>query len=277
MANRSDIPHLIDLLDGASHDVRELVLRELLSFGQSLEDELAAMDHQLSPAQRRAAERILFAHRKAEMRWEAWGEWPKLQDPNAQMETAFELLAQFQYGWTPPVSLRDLLDDLSRDYLTTCHTRDALSLSRFLFGVKNLRGNREEYYAPLNSNLIHVIQNELGLPISLACIFILVGARCGVAIEGCCAPGHFLARARMGGRTVFFDCFDGGRMLTEKEIGTIRAQMPKRLWQALADAATPVDIIRRVLNNLIHAYDLEGDTAQAQLMRDLQGGLPILS
>lgn len=277
MANRNDIPYLIDLLDGASHDVRELVLRELHSFGPALEDEVRAMVDQLSPVQRRAAERLIAAHRNAESRWEAWLEWPKLADPNAQLETAFELLAQFQYGWAPPVTLRELLDDLARDFLTTCHTRDALSLSRFLFGAKRLRGNREEYYAPLNSNLIHAIQHGAGLPISLSCIFILVGARCGIAVDGCCAPGHFLARAKMGGRTVFFDCFDGGRLLNDKEIGAIRSQMPTRLWRALADPARPVDVVRRVLNNLIHAYDLEGDTEHSRLMRDLQRCLPVLS
>ena len=275
MPDRSDIPHLIDLLDGASHDVRELVLRELLSFGESLDDEVQALVDRLSPVQRRAAQRLIAAHRKAEARWDAWYAWPKLASPAAQLEAAFELLAQFQYGWAPPVTLRELLDDLARDYLTTCHTRDALSLCRFLFGAKRLRGNRDEYYAPLNSNLVHVIQEGTGLPISLVCIFVLVGARCGIAIEGCCAPGHFLARAKLGGRTVFFDCFDGGRILNEKEIGAVRSQMPSRMWRALADPAQPVDIVRRVLNNLIHAYELEGDPGHARLMRDLQGCLPL--
>ena len=277
MPNRSDIPHLIDLLDGASRDVRELVLRELLSFGPTLEDEVRTLVDRLTPVQRRAAEHLIAARRKAESRWDAWCAWPKLTDPNAQLETAFELLAQFQYGWAPPITLREMLDDLARDFLTTCHTRDALSLSRFLFGAKRLRGERANYYGPLNSNLIYAIQEGTGLPISLACVFILVGARCGIAIEGCCAPGHFLARAKMGGRTIFFDCFDGGRILNDREIGAIRSQMPARLWQALADPAQPLDIVRRVLNNLIHAYDLEGDGDKARLMRDLQGCLPILA
>ena len=50
-----------------------------------------------------------------------------------------------------------------------------------------------------------------------------------------------------------------------------------RLWRALAEPAHPVDIVRRVLNNLIHAYELEGDTANARLMRALQASLPLLT
>jgi len=277
MADRNDIPHLIELLDDTSPDVREHVLRELLSFGPALEDEVRGLVDRLTSEQRRMAQRLLSAQRKAESRWEAWAAWPRLADPHQQLETAFELLAQFQYGWAPPVSLRELLDDLARDFLTTCHTRDALSLSRFLFGTKKLAGNRDEYYSPLNSNLIHVIQQGAGLPISLAAIFILVGSRCGVHIEGCCAPGHFLARSKMGGSTLFFDCFNGGHILTEREIGEIRSHLPAHMWRALADAAQPVDIIRRVLNNLIHAYDLERDSGRSQLMRDLQATLPLLT
>lgn len=277
MPNRDDIPHLIELLDDTSRDVRELVLRELLSFGPALEDEVRAMVDKMTPEQRRSAERLIAAQRKAETRWDAWYAWPRLEGTPAQLETAFELLAQFQYGWKPPVSLRELLDDLARDFLTTCQTRDALALSRFLFARKNLRGDRDNYYAPLNSNLIHVIQQGSGLPISLVCIFILVGARCGIAIDGYFAPGHFLARAKMAGRTVFFDCFDGGRVLNEKQLDALRQSMPSRLWRALAEPAQPIDIIRRVLNNLIHAYELEGDAEHARLMRDLQGCLPVLA
>ena len=277
MAERSDIPHLIELLDDTSPDVREHVLRELLSFGPTLDDEVRALVDRLTPVQRRVAEKLLQARRKAESRWDAWTAWPEAGNSYEQLETAFELLAQFQYGWAPPVSLRELLDDLARDFLTTCHARDALSLSRFLFSSKGLHGNEENYHAPMNSNLIHVIQNGSGLPISLACIFILVGHRCGVTVDGCCAPGHFLARAKMGGMTLFFDCFNKGHILTEREVGQIRAQLPPSMWQTLAEPAEPVDIIRRVLNNLIRAYESEGDEGRCQLMRDLQGCLPLIA
>ena len=274
MANRNDIPHLIELLDDHSQEVRDHVLRELLSFGADLEEEMRGLVGQLPAERRRTAEWMIASHKQSQARWNAWRAWPELDDPNEQLEVAFELLSQFQYGWVPPVSLREQLDGLSRDFLTTCHTRDALSLSRFLFVTKQLHGNSEDYYAPMNCNLMHVIDHKVGLPISLVAIFVLVGARCGVSVEGCCAPQHFLARARIGGSTLLFDCFNGGRILTDKEIAKIRSHMPPYLWRVLAEPVQPVEMIRRVLNNLIHAYTLRGDEANSALMTELSATLP---
>ncbi|MDZ4861115.1 MAG: transglutaminase family protein [Candidatus Hydrogenedentes bacterium] len=276
MANRNDIPHLIELLDDHSPDVRDHVLRELLSFGDTLEEEMRALVDQLPADRRRIAEWMITSHKQGQARWDAWRAWPEIDEPNAQLEAAFELLAQFQYGWLPPITLRDLLDGLARDFLTTCHTRDALSLSRFLFVTRQLRGNTNDYYAPMNCNLIHVIEHKLGLPISLVAVFILVGARCGVAVEGCCAPQHFLARARIGGSTLLFDCFNGGRILTDKEIAKIRSHMPPHLWRVLAEPVQPVELMRRALNNLIHAYTLQGDEANSTLMTELGAALPAI-
>lgn len=276
MPDPNNIPHLIDLLDDRSLDVREHVLRELLAFGPSLHGELRNYMDKLTPEKLRRAQAMIARHREAESRMEAWAAWPSLSDRHQQLETAFELLAQFQYGWKPPVTVRELLDDLARNFLATCHTRDPLSLSRFLFVTKKLRGNVDDYYAPLNNNLVHVIQQRSGLPISLVSIFILVGHRCGISIEGCCAPQHFLARATMNGASLVFDCFNGGHILTEKEIAEIRSRMAPRLWYVLEKPARSVDIVRRVLNNLIYAYELQGDVKNRDLMRELQEYLPPL-
>ena len=54
---------------------------------------------------------------------------------------------------------------------------DAVALATFLFDERGLRGAAPaDYYNPLNSNLTHVLQSGAGLPITLASIFILVGA-----------------------------------------------------------------------------------------------------
>jgi hypothetical protein len=274
MARRNDIPHLIELLDDESPSVREHVLRELMSFGPALESEVQALDSCLTPEQRRRANRLLCARRHAESRWLAWRSWPQLPDPYEQIEQALSLLAEFQYGWTPPVRLRELLDALADEYLQTCRSRDGISLSRFLFVTKRLRGNQDDYYNPLNSNLIHVIQQGAGLPLSLTCVFMLVGRRTGVRVEGCNTPGHFLARVPTSGGALFFDCYNGGRMLNQREVGLLRGKLPSHRWHVMTEPATPGAIIQRVLHNLIHAYELEGNLAFCGLMRDLLGHCP---
>ena len=103
MAQRDEIPHLIQLLEDDSEVVREQVLRELLSFGPTLDDVLRELGDQLTPAQRHLVMQLVTSQFAAEARRAAWREWPSLPTRRAQLERAFDLLAQFQFGWTPPV------------------------------------------------------------------------------------------------------------------------------------------------------------------------------
>ena len=269
MIERNQLPHLVRLLDDESPSVRGHVLRELLAFGPALEDELRACDVELTSAQRGHLSNVLVHYRAMEMRRESWAKWQTLPSPYAQLEAAFEILGHIQYGWAPPVRLSDLLNELAKEFLSTARPRDPISLSRYLFVAKQLQGNTEDYYHPLNSNLFHVIQEKRGLPISLASIFMLVGVRVGVTIYGCNIPGHFLARGIMNGANLYFDCFNGGRLLTANELGHLKSRLGPAVEGALVDAPAPVDIMRRVLLNLVNAYEANSDPGMGQLMTDL--------
>lgn len=269
MVRREQLPYLIQLLDDDSPGVREQIVGELTAFGPALEAELDALGDRVSIAQRRQALAVVARQREIEARWRVWRAWPHFDDERRQLETALDLLSQFQFGWTPPARIGALLDDLAAQYRRACETRDAISLSRFLFQTVGLGGNVEQYYDPRNSNLVHVIQSGKGLPISLSCVFMLVGARCGIEIIGCNVPGHFLTRATVEKRCVYFDCFDGGRLLTDREMNLLRLRLGPELVPTLMNRATASDIVRRVLNNLINAYQLAEELDGLRLMRSL--------
>lgn len=269
MIERSQLPHLVRLLDDESPGVRDHVLRELLAFGPALEDELRACDVALTPAQRGHLTNVLIHYRAMESRRDAWRKWRNLPSPYAQLEAAFEILGQIQYGWAPPVRLSDLLNELAKEFLACARPRDPISLSRFLFVAKQLQGNVDNYYHPLNSNLFHVLQERRGLPISLACIFMLVGVRVGVTVFGCNLPGHFLARGVMNGANLYFDCFNGGRLLTANELNHLKGRLGPAVEHVLVEAPSAADVMRRVLLNLVNAYEANSDPDMGQLMTDL--------
>ena len=146
---------------------------------------------------------------------------------------------------------------------------DAHQLAGFLFQAKKFKGNSVDYYNPQNSNLYFVITEGLGIPISLACVYILVGARLGLKIEGCAIPGHFLARIEPEGKKVLVDCFYGGRLMDLQdalELGTASKEEIEAGMKVKADSAA---IIRRILNNLIRSYQLNEQTDNRRLMMDL--------
>jgi regulator of sirC expression with transglutaminase-like and TPR domain len=162
--------------------------------------------------------------------------------------------------------LKDLLGGLAQEYSAKTPRSDEISLARFLFKEKGFRGSESDYYNPANSNLVYVIEKKRGIPISLACVYMLVGRRLGLEIEGCGFPGHFLARIRSGGRMLLADCFNGGRLLADSDMELSSSEAVREI---LRTRMSPERIVARVLNNLIRAYQLAESAENGQLMADL--------
>ena len=94
-----------------------------------------------------------------------------------------------------------------------------------------------------------------GLPITLSLVYILVGNRLKIPIEGVAAPGHFLAR--LDG--IIFDPYRNGRILTDGEWEMIAAEVPVKQRPLLSKACTPMQIMHRLLINLRNCYVKRND------------------
>ncbi len=166
------------------------------------------------------------------------------------------------------------LDALAREAeprISGLDTADAAStLSRLLFDEMAFTGNEDEYYDPRNSCLNYVIEERLGIPITLSLLLIEVGRRAGIPIEGVGFPGHFIARVRDEERMRFFDPFAHGREVSVEELAARINLAPDdpRLEPHLA-AVTPKQILNRMLANLKFTYLDRGQFAQAHLAMEL--------
>jgi len=268
MTDPKQLPYLLRLLDDESPFVRETVLAELDAFGPSLEDELARLAIPPSADQQRVIRGLLENHNRAWLK-EAWPGWFSLHDDKKKLESGLSLLAEFQLGRHYPVRLATLLTQLAQEFNARHGSGGARELSGFLFQTKGLSGNRSDYYNPMNSNLVYVIEQKHGIPISLACVYILIGHRLGLDIEGCNVPGHFLARAYLSGRKVVVDCFNGGMFLNESDLTRLNNTVPVTMDDITSLECGATTIIARVLRNLVNAYHLASDEANKKLMAEL--------
>ena len=259
----TDLPFLLRLLDDDSPNVRERVSARLRELGEAVWPAIEAENWPLSSSQRAILEEILSSRNPRALR----AQWARLQsqrDEALYLEQSLLALGRWQVGESDAARAPELLDDLAGAFLALEPCPDAIALSSFLFDEGGLRGApAHDYYHPLNSNLTHVLRHGAGLPITLACIFILVGARVGLQIEGCNFPGHFLARD--GRRRTVFDPFNGGRVLSPREVATLQKAAPAEMQSA----ASARDIIGRVLRNLSSAYHHAGEIEHSSLMLEL--------
>jgi regulator of sirC expression with transglutaminase-like and TPR domain len=92
------------------------------------------------------------------------------------------------------------------------------ALNTVLFKEEQLCGNRENYYDPRNSFLNDVLDHRLGIPITLALIYMEVARRIGFPLFGVGMPGHFLLKHYdVEGRQVLIDAFNSGHILSARD------------------------------------------------------------
>lgn len=269
MDQASQIPHLVKLLEDDSPTVRGHVVDRLMDFGPELEAIVDELRPSFTSQQCALIDPLMDRRRERAQFDAAWRAWRREPGEAAQLEQAMVLIARFQYGWAPPVRLGDLLDELANGFSAAGRPIDPLSLSRYLYVNRGYIGETEDYYSPLNSNLIHTIEQKRGIPIGLTILFMLVGKRLGLRIGGCNVPRHFLARAELDGRILYFDCYNRGRVLLEREVRLLRAALAPSLTHVLDEDATPAAIVTRVLGNLVHAYELAEAPERAKETRRL--------
>lgn len=269
MPDPKKLPFLLKLLDDESKIVQESILKEFLAYGGELEKELAGLGQPMSEDQRQKLKN-LFQDYSRDWIKKNWKSWYVLQDDSEKLETALALLAEYQNGPLYPVKLKALLDELAMQYDAFHQTRDVSKLAGFLFKVRGIKGAPvDDYYNPANSNLVYVLENKQGIPISLTCIYMLVGKRLGLPVEGCNFPGHFLARIQGPKGPVFVDCFGGGKFLDEQTIIQTNPELPDSIHDILHQNVNAETVIARVLYNLIRAYEQVNQKEDANLMIEL--------
>lgn len=273
MAKTTDLPHLFRLLDDDSEIVRENVLTALSAFGPYLEIELSRSNIATTEQDRHRLRNLLGQHARQWLQ-RSWPQWRSEPTDHARLERAMALVAEFQYGPGYPTRLNPLLDQLADGFSRHAPQPDPLALASYLFKTKGLKGTEKDYHNPFHSNLVYVIEEGRGIPLSLVSVYILVAGRLGLTVRGINFPGHFLARAEYDGRVYVVDAFNSGRFLRDRDLMLVQRGASTTM-QSILEAPCPAEtIIARCLRNLQHAYRQEDQPENAALMGELHRSTP---
>lgn len=127
------------------------------------------------------------------------------------------------------------------------------ALNDYLFKDNGFHGSRTDYYHRANSYLSRVIDDREGLPITLSVLYIELGTRLGLKIEGVGLPAHFVVRhVPEAGEPQIIDVFEGGKFLSREAAETmIRELTGEPPQESHFAAVTDRQILQRILTNLI--------------------------
>lgn len=149
------------------------------------------------------------------------------------------------------------------------------AFNHFIFNELGFAGNQENYYDPRNSLLPYVLDRRHGIPITLSVVYMELGRRAGLDVEGVGLPGHFIVRVRAATDVdfVLVDPFNA-RIVDEddcqQQLDTLYGgQVP--LAAEHLRPARPRQILARMLRNLkaIHAQAHRYQRAVAAIERIL--------
>lgn len=147
------------------------------------------------------------------------------------------------------------------------------AMNDVLFREEMFRGNTVDYYSPRNSFLHDVLDRRLGIPITLALVYLEVGRRVGFQLFGVGMPGHFLLKHYdVDGHSILIDAFERGSIVTEDDCRQKLDSIYSGQVALQPEFLLPVtrrQMLTRILNNLRSIYLSQRDFRRAVQVVDL--------
>ena len=147
----------------------------------------------------------------------------EVEDERIDLVRAALIIARTEYPDLYLEAYVNRVDELARRVAAHISDVDDIpktiaAINQVLFNELGLRGNREDYYDPCNSFLNDVLDRGVGIPITLALIYMEVARRINLPLVGVGMPGHFLLKHYdIDGRETLIDCFNGGDILNPQD------------------------------------------------------------
>jgi len=213
--------------------------------------------------------------------YQAFEELVAEEDASIDIAKAALLIATLEYPYLDAehyLATLDALADRVRTILNVSPTDTQLSetiapltvidaINKVLFEEEGFRGNEHDYYNPDNSFLNKVLEQRVGIPISLSLLYMEIGKRVGLLIEGIGLPFHFVVRYTLPTEILYIDPFEGGLLLSEQDcrerIRRFSHGKMARLPRHLFEPVRPKQMLVRMLGNLKNIYLHKEDYAKS--------------
>lgn len=270
MSDLSKIPALIKLLDEPDDAAFGLIRDQLLSLGADAVDPLEkTFENTFDPV---VQERIQFIIRKLrqENLYIDFVNWLNLGSDD--LLKGFMLVTKTQYPSLDEEDVIIRIEQLKMDIWIELHDNltaleNVKVLNHVIFDLHHFEGNTNDMAAPQNSCINTFLETHKGSPLSLGMLFIILAQKLGLPVYGVNLPQHFIVTyltdtglKNPGEEDVLFyvNPFNLGAVFTRREIELFVRQMKLKPEKSFFAPCSNQVIIRRLINNLIYAYNHSG-------------------
>ena len=179
------------------------------------------------------------------------------------------IIATYQY---PDLALEylqkkiyDIYFDVWLEMRETIHPHDEVRLLNQVFFEKyKFAPNTKNFHSPTNSMLNQVLETKKGNPISLCIIYLLVAQKLGMKVYGVNLPNLFVLTYKNDKTQFYINVFNRGIIFAKKDIDDFIKQLNLEPKDIFYEPCTNLDIIRRVLRNLIISFEKSAEPEKAK-------------
>ena len=132
-------------------------------------------------------------------------------------------------------------------------------LNSVFFGKLKFGANTRNFHSASNSMINIVLETHKGNPISLCSIYMMVANKLGIPLFGVNLPNLFVLTFKSKEFQFYINVFNKGLVFTRNDIDNYIAQLNIPPTDIFYQPCTHLDIIKRVLRNLVLSFEKTGD------------------
>lgn len=283
--NENEIKALLSLLEDPDEKISSQISEKILSLGIEVIPKLelhweSTFDALVQKKVENLIHQIQFDNIvKALSIWSAIGKQDLLQGAI--------LIAKYQYPDLNEDKIKTHLDLIRQDTWLELNPRLTVLekikvLNHILFEIHGFGGNTTNYHSPTNSYINNVLETKKGNPLSLSIIYCIIAQSLDIPIFGVNLPEHFIVcyqdlkneipSSLINSNRVYFyiNPFSKGSIFGQNDIDTFLKQINRTPEKQFYEPCSNLDIMIRLLNNLILSYEKLGISEKVKELKILQ-------
>jgi regulator of sirC expression with transglutaminase-like and TPR domain len=214
--------------------------------------------------------------------------WIKLGYKN--IFRAYIIITRFQYPNVDENEIKQKIESICQDiWMEMNEGLTALErvqvINHAFYTIHKFSGNKKNFHSPQNSYLNTVLETHQGNPLSLGMIYMIVANQLKIPIYGINLPEHFILGYTNSiaedsldfldkNEVLFYiNPFSNGTVFTRKEVELFIQHLKLEPDEKFFKPCSNLDIIRRLLVNLIFSYQ---KTENTQKIKELDSLVKII-
>lgn len=280
MENIAEIDALVKLLDDPDEEIYRHVQERLLSYGNDVIAHLEnaweqSLDSVLQERIENLVHTIQFNNVKEDLNlWYQSGAFDLLQGAL--------VINRYQYPDLDEQAIINQIEEIKREiWLGLQYEMSSIEKIKLINNVFyyqfGFSGNTKNHHDPQNSYLNQVLESKKGNQISLAIIYATLAQKLDIPVYGVNLPQHFILgyidesdQEKEYGVLFYINAFNKGAIFGKHDVDQFLRQLNLAPQPGFYSPCSNAEIIRRVIRNLISAYEKLGATEKVAELKQLQ-------